>query len=159
MKRFFGKYVGLNFSSDSELGLGEFEVTISERKISSRLATGNGIQTESIATAGFRPLSDAEIGEDAQKSPEDAHLSVAGFRHQTGNPSLYFLTDAEKGIRALFVVTGGLAGFLDPIPLLDEAGVAQGELDKLIALAEGSDKGMLPRLANGGRAPGSNKPD
>lgn len=159
MEKYFGKYVGLTHAIGAA-GFREIEAAIDDRKISFRLATGHGIRTESIATPGFHRMTDDEVREAAGPRLQEVLALLEGYRHATGNTRLFFLSE-DDGVVTLFMRTGVGGVVLDPVPFFNEAAVALGNLDKVIAQAEAKAgvPGSIPRLAHGGRAPAASKPN
>ena len=159
MEKYRGIYRGVRPVLASASGFGEVEITIDDRLIRLRVATGKGVHSESMFAAAFREMTAEETKEMVETETPD-ECAVVGYLHSSGAPAFIFVTEHATGHVGLFVPPQGLEGINEPMPHLNEVAVAAGELDKLIAAIERDcGAGTTPRLSNGGYAPASRRPN
>ena len=61
MKEFYGMYRGFTPTDESAVGIGELELTIGDEGLKVRIATGLGIQEESIPLHQFALMTTEEV--------------------------------------------------------------------------------------------------
>jgi hypothetical protein len=151
MKEFYGTYRGFSPTDESNICIGELEVTLSDEGLRARFATGLYVQDEFNATH-FSPMSPEEIeGEYKQGSPYVER--TLGFRAKDGLPKLLFLQDPQDNEYGLVMRVGEMREILGPTLLFSPAQVSSGAFDRFLkGIEEYAGRGVFPRLANDGKA-------
>lgn len=150
---FRGVYLGFAPTDESDIGMGELEISITESTLKSRMATGLEIQEETS------PLSEFEIIDEesllARGAGDNVNLDklrgkIKGFK--LGEMEYLFVPGDEEGDVAL-LIAGGLGDILGPTFLINPQMVERGVYKSMVAaLAKEHGKDYLPRLSYGGKA-------
>lgn len=157
LKDLMGTYIGLAPTDESALVLGEIEITIDEKTVKIRMATGLTVQEEEVAADQLEAMTHEEaisLYEDG--APENHVARTVGFKPKGGvnGVGFFFTLDPAEGEFGL-IVRGGLADLLGPTVLFAPSHVAAGLHEKAFAEMEKAAGmiGALPRLSNAGKAP------
>jgi len=154
LKSFEGIYLGFSPTDESDVIMGEIEITIKGADIKIRMATGLMIQTEKMGVADFVQMTAQEVKEIFKDGSEYPARTV-GFkaREKSGFPKLLFLKNSAENEFGLIVRTGGMGEMLGPTLLYSPSQVARGDYEKTVqGIEQKAGKGVLPRLRNGGKA-------
>lgn len=152
MKAYEGIYLGFSPTDESAVGFGEMEITISEKDVEVRMATGLKIQEEKISVADFVPMTEQEVKE-VFKDGSEYPMRTVGFKTEEGFPRLLFVNDPAENECGLIVRTGGMGEILGPTVLWSPFQVARGDYEKAVqSIEQTAGKDVLPRLRNGGKA-------
>ena len=154
LKSFEGIYLGFSPTDESDVMMGEMEITIKGADIKVRMATGHRIQEEKISAVDFVQMTVREVKEIFKDGSEYPARTV-GFkaREESGFPKLLFLKNPAENEFGLIVRTGGMGEILGPTLLYSPSQIARGDYEKAVQNIElKAGKGVLPRLRNGGKA-------
>lgn len=152
LKDFEGTYIGISPTDESDIGLGELEITIDATAVRSRWATGLEIQEDEIPAEEVRELFGDELQallvDGAQLPPGMRAFDVAGLHY-------IFLDQSRDPDAACFMIVGGMGDILGPTGLFSPEQVARGLHEKAFRDLEREfgQPGEMPRLNNGGLAP------
>ena len=153
MREFKGVYRGFTPTDESNIGLGEIEISITDELVKFRIATGLKVVEEEFRIEDFRSLTEEEIKASWTKgTPDEVKSSATMFKHISGLPGFMFVKDLNTEDLSL-VVQMGMGDMLGPTVLLGPAQVERGEFEKAVSVIEQeAGAGILPRLRNNGKA-------
>ena len=151
MQDFKGIYLGFSPTDESDVLMGEIEITISDKTAKLRMATGLKIEEEEISLDDFETMTTEEL-KAIWKEGSDYSSRAAGFKGQSGYPQFIFFKNPSDEELGLLVRTGGMADMLGPTLLFSSAQVARGIFDKAVQAVENGEVGIFPRLRNNGKA-------
>ncbi len=142
---YFGTYVGLSPTDQSKIGMGEIELTVSEKGLKIRHATGLKIQEEDVALEDVRALTEAEVRAQYIEG-SDAHKGIDGFQIDEDAILLFTREPGKKNPR-LLVRLGEFVEILGITVLFDEKQIEGGVLDEIVkSAAEKVGDFPFPRL-------------
>jgi|GEM_PF-1722398 len=157
-----GVYRGFGPTDDSALKIGEIEMTISNDKVSVRMATGSEIQSIELPVDDFRPMTRAEVESFYPTSTEFTARSF-GFKDVSGYPQFLFLRNpsVDQALPArsefgLVVKTGSMLDALGPTVLLAPSQLEKVSCEQYLGSIEfgiTGQNGVIPRLDTEGRTP------
>lgn len=155
IQRYFGTFTGLSPTDESKIAMGEIQVTISEKGIEIRHATGQTVRYELASLEQVRTLTEAEVQKQFNEGSSEPER-VDGFQIGEGAILLFWRNPAKgRGFwfwrkpaeYRLVVRLGDFIEMLGPTVLYDEAQVADGNFEQLIKdAAKRVGKYPFPRL-------------
>lgn len=153
MREFKGVYRGFTPTDESDIMLGEIEISITDELIKFRIATGLEIMEEEFRVEDFRSLTEEETNALClDGTPDEIKSNVTVFKCSSEYPKFLFCKDLETNEVSL-AVKMGMGDILGPTVLLGPQLVMRGEFEKAVQVIEqGGGKGVLPRLRNNGKA-------
>ena len=154
LRSYEGTFRGFSPTDESAVAMGEIEFSFGHGSVKVRMATGHRIDEETISLAYFRPMTKEELSKEFIPG-SDAVDMVVGFRSDRTEFPKFFFAPAKKGgpCDQVVVRLGEMADTMGPTILFSPSAVARGDFDKAIGLIEGDYwKGVVPSLANGGKA-------
>lgn len=149
IEAYAGTYIGLSPSDESAVGMGELEVTISERGATFRLASGLGIEIHEV-----EPDDTEEVPVDQLTSLLENPEAVPILRAlRVGHQTLIFVSSENQSPEV--AVVGGAGDLLGPTLLFGPDQVAEGLHEQAFTKIENllNKAGVIPRLSHEGRAP------
>lgn len=140
IQRYFGIFIGLSPTDESKIGMGEIQVTINEKGIEIRHATGLTVRHEFVSLEQVRTLTETEVQKQFNDNSSE-HKRVDGFQIGEGAVLLFWRNPAKgRGFwfwrkpaeYKLVVRLGDFIEMLGPTVLYDEAQVADGNFEQII---------------------------
>lgn len=157
---YFGIFTGLSPTDESKITMGEIQITINEKGIDIRHATGLTVRHELVSLEKVRTLTEVEVQKQFNDGSSE-HKRVDGFQIGEGAVLLFWRKPSNgRGFwfwrkptqYRLVVRLGDFVEILGPTMLYDEAQVADGNFDKIIKKAVQSvGQYLFPRLQYEGR--------
>lgn len=154
MNEFRGTYIGFSPTDESDVGFGELEITIDERLLKFRMATGLEIRKEEIPIDDLMPMTPEEAAAIWQKdTPGDIASRTIGFKGSSESPQFFFIKDPKEDEFGILVRIG-MGDILGPTILFSPSQVGSGRHEKFFLAVEQKfgRSGVIPRLKNNGRA-------
>ena len=151
MQDFKGIYLGFSPTDESDVLMGEIEITISDKTAKLRMATGLKIEEEEISLDDFETMTTEELKAIWKEGP-DYSSRTAGFKGLSGHLQFIFFKDPSDEEPGLLIRTGGIGDMLGPTFLFSPAQIARGVFDKAVQAVENGEVGIFPRLRNNGKA-------
>lgn len=159
-----GTYLGFTWSSDSSIGLAEFEAVITDDRLDFRMATGTSIHTDGMDAVHIKELSRQEIAEHFNDGTDVQ--TIRGVKLGESGVVMLLLAEPDEAAKQAIVNEGGLPGDINRIVVLglpNDYGfdhsmlalpeqVAAGTHERNITNLEANfGKGVFPRLALDGK--------
>lgn len=143
-----GTYRGFAPTDESNIGLGELEISITQTFMKTRHAAGLRIDEEETPISEFKPMTRDELSGVYREGSPYINRSV-GF--SIDEMKFVFLPDATDEEMGLLIRGNEMADMLAPTFLYNPEQIARGVYQKVIESIEANaGKDCFPTLANGG---------
>jgi hypothetical protein len=151
-----GIYRGFAPTDESDIGLGELEVTINDDELSYRWATGTQIQSEAMPRSLFRQITAAELA--SRFKPEADLTDLTGYVLGEDGPLFLFVAEnihppGTPRVLVMLFFSQEIDELFGPVYLFTPDQVEAGYFEQAVSEIEAHNNvtGAIPRLANDGR--------